>query len=163
MPILLDAIERVSICNVTDKPLHKWSSLLSSSMKDVFVITTKTVMSFTLCSQPALSTLLYLTLPQSSLLRKERSARVDGKEERGEPLTPRASLPSQERRLGTSQLLYIIFPRHGLFLFSLSSLSLTSYCPQFTFLIKTGRGRVVNFSQFSKEGGRGVSKKLCVN
>ena len=95
-------------------------------------------MSFTLCSQPALSKLLYLTLPQSSLL-------------------------SQERRLGTSQLLYIIFPRHGLFLFSLSSLSLSSYCPQFTFLIKTGRGRIVNFSQFSKEGGKGVSKKFCVN
>ena len=38
MPILLDAIERESICNVTDKSLHKWSSLLSSSMKDVFVI-----------------------------------------------------------------------------------------------------------------------------
>ena len=55
-----------------------------------------------------------LTRPQSSLLRKERSARGDGKEERGRekrrlspfllPITPRASLLSQERRLGTSQL-----------------------------------------------------------
>ena len=55
-----------------------------------------------------------LTRPQSSLLRKERSARGNGKEERGEttflpssfllPITPRASLLSQERRLGTSQL-----------------------------------------------------------
>ena len=55
-----------------------------------------------------------LTRPQSSLLRKERSARGDGKEERGRekcrlspfllPITPRASLVSQERRLGTSQL-----------------------------------------------------------
>ena len=58
--------------------------------------------------------LLGLTRPQSSLLRKERSARGDGKEDRGEtsflpspfllPITPRASLLSQERRLGTSQL-----------------------------------------------------------
>ena len=38
MPVRLDAIERVSICNIIDKPLHKWSSLFSSSMKDVFVI-----------------------------------------------------------------------------------------------------------------------------
>ena len=62
-----------------------------------------------------------------------------------------------------STLLYIIFPRHGLFLFSLSSSSLSSYRPQFTFLIKTGRGRVVNFS-FSKEGGRGgIKKKFCIS
>ena len=37
MPIFLDAIERLSICNI-DKPLHKWSSIFSSSMKDVFII-----------------------------------------------------------------------------------------------------------------------------
>ena len=62
-----------------------------------------------------------------------------------------------------STLLYIIFPRHGLFLFSLSSSSLSSYRPQFTFLIKTGRGRVVSFS-FSKEGGRGgIKKKFCIS
>ena len=65
-----------------------------------------------------------------------------------------------------STLLYIIFPRHGLFLISLSSSSsLSSYCPLFTFLIKTGRGRVVNFSQFSKEEGRGggrYQKKFCI-
>ena len=53
-----------------------------------------------------------LSRPQSSLLRKVRSARGDGKEEKGEflpspfllPITPRASLHSQERRLGTSQI-----------------------------------------------------------
>ena len=62
-----------------------------------------------------------------------------------------------------STLLYIIFPRHGLFLFSLSSSSLSSYRPQFTFLIKTGRGRVVSFS-FSKEAGRGgIKKKFCIS
>ena len=36
MPIFLDAIDRLGICNIIDKPLHNWSSLFSSSMKDVF-------------------------------------------------------------------------------------------------------------------------------
>ena len=38
VPIFLDLIERLSICNIIDKPLRKWSSLFSSSMKDVFII-----------------------------------------------------------------------------------------------------------------------------
>ena len=32
----LDAIERLSICNIIDKPLDKWRSLSSSSTKGVF-------------------------------------------------------------------------------------------------------------------------------
>ena len=38
MPIFLDAIERLCICNIIDKPLHKWSFLFSSLLKDVFII-----------------------------------------------------------------------------------------------------------------------------
>ena len=38
MPIVLDAIERLGMCNIIDKPLHKRSSLFSRSMKDVFTI-----------------------------------------------------------------------------------------------------------------------------
>ena len=34
----LDAIGRLSICNIIDKQLHKWRSLSSSSMRDVFII-----------------------------------------------------------------------------------------------------------------------------
>ena len=40
MPIFLDAIERLCICNIIDKPLHKWSYLFSSLLKDVFIINT---------------------------------------------------------------------------------------------------------------------------
>ena len=37
MTMFLDLSERLSICNIIDKPLRKWSSLFSSSMKDVFI------------------------------------------------------------------------------------------------------------------------------
>ena len=33
--LFLDAIERLGICNIIDKLLHKWRCLSSSSMKDV--------------------------------------------------------------------------------------------------------------------------------
>ena len=38
MTMFLDLSERLSICNIIDKPLRKWRSLFSSSMKDVFII-----------------------------------------------------------------------------------------------------------------------------
>ena len=38
MPIFLDAIERLSVYDIIDKPLHRWSFLFASSMKDVFTI-----------------------------------------------------------------------------------------------------------------------------
>ena len=38
MPVFLDLIERLSICNIIDKPLRKLSSSFSSSMKVVFII-----------------------------------------------------------------------------------------------------------------------------
>ena len=34
----LDAIERLSICDIIDKPLRRWSELFSSLMNDVFII-----------------------------------------------------------------------------------------------------------------------------